>query len=231
MCAALDQKDVAKLLYVVEDVVVSGKDLSQFVQEILRYFRNLLVCKASASRDLLALPEEEIAEMEKWANAFTLTDLIRIVEQFSELADGFDSQLAQRTALEALFIRMCKFSTEVSVDSVLEKLLSLRTGESASAGGTAEPTKVPGGTAGASSAAPSTPKKPVAKKKASEKSAEPATGSTKRTDAAAERAPSQKVNPDDRSAAMNNPYVAKVVDVFKGRIVDVKHGAPPPGSA
>ena len=231
MCAALDQKDVAKLLHIVEDVVVSGKDLSQFVQEILRYFRNLLVCKASASRDLLALPEEEIAEMEKWANAFTLTDLIRFVEQFSELADGFDSQLAQRTALEALVIRMCKFSTEVSVDSVLEKLLSLGTGEPSGAGGEGGPTKASSGTAGASSAAPSTPKKPAAKKKAPEKSSTPAPRGAKGTKASAENTTSHEVNSEDRSSAMTNPYVAKVVDVFKGRIVDVKHGAPPPGSA
>lgn len=228
MCAALDHKDVAKLLHVVEDVVISGKDLSQFVQEILRYFRNLLVCKAAASKDLLALPEEEIAEMEKWAHAFTLTDLIRFVEQFSELAGGFDSQLAQRTALEALFIRMCKTSTEVSVDSVLEKLLTLGAGGSAGIGGA---TKASAGKPAPSSAVPSTPKKTLAKKtKTTGKSGGPGGSGAKRTDASIEATPDQGVNPEDRSAAMTNPYVAKVVDVFKGRIVDVKHGAPPTGS-
>ncbi len=165
--------------------------------------------------------------MEKWAQAFSLTELIRYVEKFSELAGGFDSQLAQRTALEALFIRMCKTSTEVSVDSVLEKLLTL------GAGGTSGPVaaKASGGDAGASSTPSSAPKKPVAKKKASEKSSAPAPGGAKGTKASAEKATSHEVNSEDRSAAMTNPYVAKVVDVFKGRIVDVKHGAPPPGSA
>ena len=40
-------------------LVAAGKDLSQFVQEILRYFRNLLVCKTANTTDLLHLPEEE----------------------------------------------------------------------------------------------------------------------------------------------------------------------------
>jgi len=56
------QRDLAKARY---DVVVNGKDLGQFVQEILRYFRNLLVCRTADARQLLALPEEELAEMRR----------------------------------------------------------------------------------------------------------------------------------------------------------------------
>lgn len=125
LCTALHEKDVATLLRIVEDVVVSGKDLAQFVEEILRYFRNLLVCKTGAPKELLALPEEEIAEIEAWAGRFTLTELIRLVEQFAEFSSGYDSQMAQRTALEALLIRISKRGVEISVDTILEKLMQL----------------------------------------------------------------------------------------------------------
>ncbi|MBM3289524.1 MAG: DNA polymerase III subunit gamma/tau, partial [Candidatus Hydrogenedentes bacterium] len=118
VCTALLDKDVAELLKVVDDVVASGKDLSQFVQDILQYFRNLLVCKTADPKALLALPGEEIAAMQKMAERFTLTNLIRLVEQFAELAKDFDSQLAQRIALESLLIRLSKVSVEVSVDAV-----------------------------------------------------------------------------------------------------------------
>lgn len=128
LCEAIVEQDVSVLLQVVENVVASGKDLWQFVQDILRYFRNLLVCKTGAPTELLALPEEEISEMQRWADRFTLTDLIRLVEQFAALTTGFDSQLAQRTALEALLIRVSKRSVEVSVDTVIEKLMALREG-------------------------------------------------------------------------------------------------------
>lgn len=125
LCEALHGKDVAGLLRIVEEVVVSGKDLAQFVEEILRYFRNLLVAKTSAPKELLALPEEEIAEIEAWAARFTLTELIRLVEQFAELSSGYDTQMAQRTALETLLIRISKRGVEISVDTVLEKLMHL----------------------------------------------------------------------------------------------------------
>lgn len=128
LCEAMLDKDITRQLTLVEDVVASGKDLSQFVQEILRYFRNLLVCKTAGGEGLLHLPEEELAEMKQRADRFALTQLIRLVEQFAELTSGFDSQLAQRIALEALLIRISKVSVDYSVDSILEKLVQLGAG-------------------------------------------------------------------------------------------------------
>lgn len=134
VCKAILDKDAAELLRVVDDIVAGGKDLSQFVQDILQYFRNLLVCKTADAKELIALPDEEIAAMRQMAERFTLTNLIRLVEQFAELAKDFDSQLAQRIALESLLIRLSKVSVEVSVDAVLEKLAALGAGGLSSPG-------------------------------------------------------------------------------------------------
>ncbi|MFA6239772.1 MAG: DNA polymerase III subunit gamma/tau [Candidatus Hydrogenedentales bacterium] len=125
---ALISQDIATLLRLVERVVAAGKDLSQFVQDILQYFRNLLVCKTADPKGLLALPDNEIAVMKEMAAKFTLTGLIRMVEQFAELSKDFDSQLAQRIALESLLIRVSKVSVEMSLDAVLEKLALLGAG-------------------------------------------------------------------------------------------------------
>lgn len=125
LCEAILTQDVARQLILVEDVVAAGKDLSQFVQDILRYFRNLLVVRSAGNADLLQLPEEECAEIMQRAQRFSLTQLIRLVEQFAELTSGFDSQLAQRIALEALLIKVSKVSTEISIDAILDKLMRL----------------------------------------------------------------------------------------------------------
>ena len=128
ICDAMIDKDIATQLRIVEDIAISGKDLSQFVQDMLRYFRNLLVCKTADPEGLLVLPEDEIAALQAQAKRLTLTALIRLVEQFAELSKGFDSQLAQRIALEALLIRISKVAVEMSVDVVLEKLVQLGVG-------------------------------------------------------------------------------------------------------
>lgn len=90
LCDAILDKNIARQLEIVEEIVVIGKDLGQFVQDILHYFRNLLVCKTADAKKLLALPEPDIVEMQKRAERFSLTELIRLVEQFAELSKDFD---------------------------------------------------------------------------------------------------------------------------------------------
>jgi len=152
---AILNKDVAKQLEIVEQVVAAGKDLSQFVQEILRYYRNLLVCKTAEDAGILHLPEDEIESMQQQAAKYSLAQLITLVEQFAGLTSGFDSQLAQRIALEALLIRTSKLGVGVTVDTVLEKLAALEHGGVPAAAAEArppDPTK-----AGAASTAPPAP--------------------------------------------------------------------------
>lgn len=128
LCQAIIERDVARQLRIIEDVVAGGKDLSQFVQEILRYYRNLLVCKSSGALDLLHLPEDEISHLQERAHHYSLTQLIRFVEQFADLNKDFDSQLAQRIALEAMLIKLSKIGVDFSIDTVLDKLLQLAEG-------------------------------------------------------------------------------------------------------
>ncbi len=122
---SIHAQDIGKQLTLIEQVASAGKDLSQFVEELLRYYRNLLICKTADARTLLHLPDIELDALEERAGRYSLNEIIRMVEQFAELNKGFDSQLAQRIALEALLIRLSKVGADVSLDSVLDKLTLL----------------------------------------------------------------------------------------------------------
>lgn len=159
-CDAMLDGNVGRQLEIVEEVTAAGKDLSQFVEDMLRYFRNLLVCRtAGASEKLLRLPEAEVDALQTRAKKFQTTKLIKIVEQFAELVDAFDSQITQRTALEALLIRLSCVDVEVSLDTVMEKLLLLGQGgvaAGAAPDATAQPPPNPP-EAGPTHAAPAAP--------------------------------------------------------------------------
>lgn len=238
LCDAIEAKDAGVLLTIVEDVVVAGKDLAPFVQDLLRYFRNLLVCKSGGPAELLALPEEEIAAARERAERFTLTELIRLVEQFAALLHGFDSQLAQRTALEALLIRISRRSVDVSVDSVLEKIAALQEQMNGGAAANSSTASTPKSTkpSGAKKKRLNGDKPPAASSpianepKPVKASVEPAP-----PDAVAETPPPQAVSPKPKALAEgilsptfheaeSDPGVAHVLDVFKGRIVRIQEG-------
>ncbi|MCH8204475.1 MAG: DNA polymerase III subunit gamma/tau [Candidatus Hydrogenedentes bacterium] len=213
LCEGLRQKDVAVLLRIVDDVVSSGKDLSEFAQEILRYFRNLLVIKSGAPRDLLALPEAEIEVMAKAAEGFTLTELIRLVEQFADLTRGLESQLAQRTALEALLIRLAQRSIDVSVDSVLEKLAMLGEG--------IEVQDVPAPPPAEQAPKPPAPEKKSLRANSAPKKVKTRSAESAKLAAAPPPGATEAVDPSAVKAALEDPHIAEVVDVFKGRIVRI----------
>lgn len=126
-------RDVLGLLQLVEEVVASGKDLTEFLTSVLRYFRSLLVLKTASNPALAQIPEDEIAAARENAGRFTATTLIRMIEQFAVLVNGFESQLAQRTALEAALIRMAQVGVDLSIETVLEKLAQLGAGGVAAA--------------------------------------------------------------------------------------------------
>ena len=294
LCDAICEKDIARELSLIESVVVAGKDLAQFVQDILRYFRNLLVCNTGAAKTLLSLPDDEIAAMQERAKRFTLMQLIRMVEQFAELTKGFDSQLAQRVALEALLIRISKRAVEISVDTVIEKIMQLSEGSTAVSARpvppiTAEPPRkaapaqsridatprnLPdvwasvveratldkvslkvsleqGKATGINDEAviiqfPSSSARYIVEKPENRQAIEEAlcavTANLKtfrgevtadvseRPGAVPERQPSSasgRANADEARTALKDPHIAKVVDVFKGRVVEVKHDVKP----
>ncbi|MBW7866651.1 MAG: DNA polymerase III subunit gamma/tau [Candidatus Hydrogenedentes bacterium] len=234
LCDALSAGDIARLLTLVEEVVSAGKDLSQFVEEILRYYRNLLVCKTSGSADLLRLPPDEIAEMRARADRFGLVKLIGIVEQFATLTNGFDSQLAQRTALEALLIRLSKVDVEVSLDTIMEKLVLLGQGGVCPSGAAAPPKKEPGPNppeAGPAHAAPPVPAVSPARTAREESvpparpAAPPAAAITPPPVPAKPAEPVLSLEMRQRALVEEHPGLAAVLGVFRGKVVAVKSGA------
>ena len=228
LCDALHERDVAGLLRIVDDVVSSGKDLAQFVQEVLRYYRNLLVCKTADDRALLRMPIEEIGAIEERTARYSLIHLIRTVEQFAELTSGFDSQLAQRIALETLLIKLSKVGTEVSVDAVLEKLLALEERGLPAAGTQKPPDPPEAGAQPAAPAAPAAPKSMAQSKPAPPRVAEAREPAPKPATTDAADSPRSGIscypgaNSEAARKALEDAAIRHVVDVFKGRIAEVK---------
>ncbi len=245
---AIFEKDVARQLRIVEDVVSGGKDLAQFVQDILRYFRNLLVCKTGDGKSLLALPDDEIAQMQERARRYTLTGLIRLVEQFAELTKGFDSQVAQRIAIETLLIRISRRTVEMSVDTVIEKIMQLAEGARMSVHNTGGVTPqaametVESARPTEESLAPQ-----FVKPRQTVRETVPEAGplpepSVENRPRAQRGVPTREPSGDESRTptatltrasaaeareAMKDPHVSKVVDIFKGKVIEVKHDAKP----
>ncbi len=115
--------DVTGSIHILEDLIVGGRELSQFVGDFTWYMRNLLLVKTSenpeeaidVSSDNLRLLKEE-SEM---TDAETLMRYIRI---FSDLSNQIRFATQKRVLVEIALIKLCRPAMETNLDSVLDRL-------------------------------------------------------------------------------------------------------------
>ena len=115
--------DVTASIHILEDLIVGGREVSQFVGDFTWYMRNLLLVKTSenpeeaidVSSDNLRLLKEE-SEM---TDAETLMRYIRI---FSDLSNQIRFATQKRVLVEIALIKLCRPAMETNLDSVLDRL-------------------------------------------------------------------------------------------------------------
>jgi hypothetical protein len=71
------------------------------------------------------MPEDERAKLAALADQFTVSELLSLVEKSAAVALRSRGQLSDRVALEAFLMSATKLGAEISVNAILEKLLSL----------------------------------------------------------------------------------------------------------
>jgi len=122
LASALLAGDLATAMDRLDQVYTYGMDLKRFINELLSWFRNLVVCRVgSRPEQLLDLPEDEMALLRKTAeshSAETLSFMFNVLMESLEKA-SFSSR--PRFALEMAFIRAVQVPEVVPVMDILSR--------------------------------------------------------------------------------------------------------------
>ena len=109
-----------------EEMVVQGRELSQFVVDFIWFLRNLLLLKtADDAEDLLDMSEDNLTQLREDAALADENALMRYIRVFSELSNQIRFANQKRVLIELAFIKLTKPEMEQSMDSVLERLEKL----------------------------------------------------------------------------------------------------------
>ena len=124
---AIAESDFDAIFSVVDDVVRSSRDLAVFWQDLLEFYRDLLVMKTSASAErYLDLTEHESDRLKSLANLFSKETILyhcRLLDDsFYEIQHGSS---AKRILAEMTLIKMCDASLDSSSDAVLSRISKL----------------------------------------------------------------------------------------------------------
>ena len=111
----------------VEEVVASSKDIAVFWQDIISFYRDMLVARTTtAAKRYLDLTDDEYEKLSKVASLFTKESLLyhcRILDETYYAIQKAGS--AKRTVAEMALIRMCDNSLDDKTDAILSRVAKL----------------------------------------------------------------------------------------------------------
>ncbi len=119
------EEDTIGTLQIIDDVIVQGRELSQFLADFLWYLRNLLMLQGDTSGSSLDMSSEAIAALAADAEMADSETLLRYIRVLSELSGELRTATQKRVLLEIGFIKLCKPQMETSRDSLLARIQSL----------------------------------------------------------------------------------------------------------
>ncbi|MFZ3151373.1 MAG: DNA polymerase III subunit gamma/tau [Anaerolineaceae bacterium] len=99
---AIQDNASGKGLEIIHKALDAGADPRQFARQVVEYLRSLLVIKLNGGKDLEILPEVR-SQMNKSAQAFEMTDLIKSINTFSEAATDLKANWHPGLGLELAF--------------------------------------------------------------------------------------------------------------------------------
>lgn len=104
---AIYNTNIKELLNLVEQMVMSGKDLERFITEYAQFLRNLLITQITGNTDdWFGFSKNELELIEKLANKVSAETLLQWIEELSKLSSDLKYVSDVRVAIEIAFIKL-----------------------------------------------------------------------------------------------------------------------------
>ena len=120
MYKTIRENDVARCMNLMEDIIMQGRDLSQFVTDFIWYLRNLLLIKTTRDtdkiEDVIEVSKDNIEDMMEDAKEADVDTLMRHIRVLSELSNDMKTSTQKRVKAEVTFIKLMRPSMEKPAD-------------------------------------------------------------------------------------------------------------------
>ena len=115
--------DVTGSIHILEELIVGGRELSQFVGDFTWYMRNLLLVKTSENpEEAIDVSSENMKLLKEESTMLDVETLMRYIRIFSDLSNQIRYATQKRVLVEIALIKLCRPAMETNLDSVLDRL-------------------------------------------------------------------------------------------------------------
>ncbi len=119
-------EDVTGCIELLEEIVIQGRELSQFVTDFTWYLRNLLLAQSSENiEDVIDVSTENMERLMAEAQMTDMNTLMRYIRIFSELSGKIKYASQKRILIEVALIKLCRPGMETDMDSLFARIRDL----------------------------------------------------------------------------------------------------------
>lgn len=116
-------KDVLGCVSLLEEIIMQGRELTQFVTDFTWYLRNLMLVQSSDNlEDVIDMSTDNLVRLKEEAQMVSMNQILRYIRIFSELSGQIRYAAQKRILVEIALIKLCKPSMETSADALLERI-------------------------------------------------------------------------------------------------------------
>lgn len=128
MFQAVLSQDVVRAMEIIEQMVVSGRDLPQFITEFIWYLRNILLVQSSENGlDMIDVSSEQVHLLKEQAAQVDAQTLLRYIQVLSELSGQLRYAVQKRVLIEVAMVKLMRpqMDGEQTVASLNQRVAQL----------------------------------------------------------------------------------------------------------
>ncbi|HYE81464.1 MAG TPA: DNA polymerase III subunit gamma/tau [Clostridia bacterium] len=120
------KEDAGNAIRIIDEIAAGGKDINQFIRDLLIHYRNLLMTKVvSKCEEVIDMSREGIEQLKKLASNYDKDNIIRCIGILSELESESKWSANPRILLEVALVKMCRATGDGSLEGILSRLAKL----------------------------------------------------------------------------------------------------------
>ena len=108
------EKDISKCLETLKAIMEDGKDQNNFLWEVIKYVKDVLLYKVTGETGIYSQTEQE--KLKEFAEKSTKEELVHLIYELSNLENDMKWSSQKTIMLEAGFIRLCDTSVKAKME-------------------------------------------------------------------------------------------------------------------
>lgn len=123
---AIRDRNIHRVLNLIDELIMAGKDISKFLSDLIFYYRNLLVCKITDKpEEVIDVTNDVLNTMKKQSGLFSKEEIMLTIREFSSLESGIKWSKHARILFELSLIKICDSNFSKLQDNIMERLAIL----------------------------------------------------------------------------------------------------------